>query len=136
MLLLGGCQPSGQRPGLWLSGELQTFPADWSFTQDHREIGLQVATPYLIPHSVTIWCVSIDGDLYIAALAPQTKKWPSWVNDNPDIVVKIGEELYAARAMQLQTPALLLRLQFAYSEKYDRALSDDDSWLWRLGPRS
>ena len=82
-LFLVGCEPSDTRPGLWLSGDAEAFPQDWGFTDDFKQIALQVATPYGLPHSVTIWCVQVDGILYIAARAPESKRWPGWVEEDP-----------------------------------------------------
>ncbi len=52
-----GCiDPADQRPGLRLSGGvIEEFPAGWSFTDEYREIAIEVSTPYLLPHPVTIW---------------------------------------------------------------------------------
>ena len=76
-----GCiDPSDQRPGLWLSGEVASeLPSDWQFANDYREIAVQVATPYLIPHSVTIWCAATGEALYLGARNPETKRWPGCV---------------------------------------------------------
>ena len=38
VVLLGGCGPSDRRPGLWLSGEVQAYPTDWTFADAHQEI--------------------------------------------------------------------------------------------------
>jgi len=136
VVMAAGCQPSDQQPGLWLSGNPQPFPDDWSFTQDTLEVGLQVVTPYFLPHSVTIWCVSLDGDLFIAAAEPETKKWPSWVNDDPNIVIKVGDQLFDAHAEPLRDAATLARLKNVYKEKYKRDLSDVDAWYWSVTPRA
>ena len=40
---MSACEPQDTRPGFWLSGELQSdFPADWSFTNDHNEVFIEV----------------------------------------------------------------------------------------------
>ena len=38
IFLLLGCEPQDRRPGLWLSGEVASTPADWNFTNEHMEI--------------------------------------------------------------------------------------------------
>jgi hypothetical protein len=47
-------EPEGRRPGMRLAGEVSDFPGDWRFSDAHREIAIEVATPYFIAHSVTI----------------------------------------------------------------------------------
>ena len=136
ILLLVGCEPADTTPGLWLSGNLQPLPDDWSFSQGHREIAIEVATPYFIPHSVTIWCADFEGGLYVGAAAPETKNWPGWVMDNPDVVLKVGDEIYEARLTRLSEPEQIDRVRSVYAVKYDLAAqSDYIGWIWSVGPR-
>ncbi len=72
----------GSYPGLWLSGNLVTTPvADWSFTDNIQTVKLQTNTWYLIPHSVTIWCIAYNGQLYVAtsgaAVRHGLEMWPA-----------------------------------------------------------
>jgi len=79
---LAGCfGPQDRRPGMRLPGEVTPTPSDWSFTDDHPEIAIEVRTPYFLPHSVTIACGSLDGNLFIGASDPETKHWPGWGSD-------------------------------------------------------
>ena len=87
------CEPSDQRPGLWLSGKpAEISPKDWRFTNEYKEIYVEVQTPYFIPHSVTIWCAELEGELYIGARNPEEKKWPGWVATSPQVKLKIAEK--------------------------------------------
>ena len=137
ILLMAGCEPADTTPGLWLSGTLRPFPEDWSFTEGHREISIEVGTPYFVPHSVTIWCADLEGDLYVGAAAPETKNWPSWVMDDPDVVLKVGDEIYEARLTRLSDPEQMSRVGSVYSAKYDLGPRGDDyiRWFWSVGPR-
>ena len=63
----GDTPGAGSYPGLWLSGNLVTTPvADWSFTDSIQTVKVQTNTWYLIPHSVTTWCIAYNGQLYLA----------------------------------------------------------------------
>ena len=74
--LVSGClSPSGGRAGLRLSGESAAVPSDWSFADQHREIALEVRSPLRLPHSVTIWCATVDARLYVGARDPESKRW-------------------------------------------------------------
>ena len=129
---LGACEPRDDQPGLWLGGEAGTLPADWTFTDDHREIAVEVATPYLIRHSVTIWCAQVDGTLYIAAGAPETKNWPGWVADDPNVRLKIGDDVYAVVLDQLGDEAEIAPVQQAYVRKYELKTMPPARY-WRVG---
>jgi hypothetical protein len=134
--LLGGCEPEDTQPGLWLSGEeADALPTDWAFTDEHREIAVEVATPYLIRHSVTIWCAQVDGTLYIAASAPDTKNWPGWVADEPNVRLKIGDDVFAVALDQLSDAAEIASVAQAYQQKYDLDLIGGGGVVryWRVG---
>ena len=119
-LLVSGCiEPQDRRPGFHLGGEAAPFEADWSFTDQHREIALEVHTPYLLPHSITIWCASVGGQLYVAAREPDTKHWPGWVDRDPRVRLGIGDRVYDARLTTLVEPAEIAGVQRAYAAKYE-----------------
>ena len=96
-----GFKPSARRPGLWLKGELVTTPVtDWSFTDKIQNVKIQTNTWYLLPHSVTINCVSYKGQLYLdsfyaAGLTyPHGRSWNENVARDPHVRIKIGNQLY------------------------------------------
>ena len=117
---LAGCfGPEDRRPGMHLRGQVVAgAPSDWTFSDAHREIAIEVHTPYLLPHSVTVWCATIDGDLYLGARDPDTKRWPGWVDRDPDVRLGIGSKIYEVRLTPLEDPARIARLQQAYRSKY------------------
>ena len=117
--LITACQPSDQRPGLWLSGEqASSHPGDWIFTDELHEIYVQVRTPYFIPHSVTIWCAQVDGQLYIAARNPDTKNWPSWIQKEPAVTLKVAGTLYDVNTEVVNDAAEIDEIKSAYAQKY------------------
>ena len=64
-----GCQPTDERPGLWLSGEVEAGPVrDWSFSDANEEIFVETRTWYGVRHSVTIWGAAQDGRFYLPSL--------------------------------------------------------------------
>ncbi len=136
---VGGCiPPSDSRPGLWLSGAASEPPSDWSFTDAHREIALEVSTPYLLAHSVTIWCASLEGHLYLAARNPEEKHWPGWVERDPDVRLRIDGRLYEARLARLAAPDEIERVRAAYTVKYElpsRTPESPPMRYWRVKPR-
>ena len=112
------CQPSDRRPGLWLAGEPAPLPEDWSFTDAHGEIAIEVRTPYALPHSVTIWCASADGSLFVAARDPEEKRWPGWVERDPEVRLAIDGRLYEARLERIDDPDRIAPVRRAYAAKY------------------
>ncbi len=140
LVLLGCIGPSDQRPGLWLSGEEAAFPDDWSFSNAHREIALEIAAPYGLAHSVTIWCASVDGTLYVAARNPDEKRWPGWVASRPDVRLGVDGRLYEGRLVQIEEPEQIARIRGGYDTKYEMparpAGGGPPMRYWRVAPRS
>lgn len=141
-LAAAGCfGPDDRRPGLALTGEVaESVPEDWSFTDAHPEIAIEVSPPYLIPHSVTIWCAQVDGDLYVAARNPEDKRWPGWVEDEPRVRLGIGDTVYEVRLHRLDDPERIARVREAYAAKYDLPPAPPEERppmrYWRVRPRS
>ena len=140
---LAGCfGPSDRRPGMWLAGDAAaSLPEDWSFTDAVPEIAIEVRTPIGLPHSVTIWCASLDGQLYVGARDPETKHWPRWADRDPDVRLGIAGKLYAVRLAALDDEPTLERLRAAYAAKYSLPAPPEGTpqppvRYWRVGPRS
>ncbi|MFB3105747.1 MAG: hypothetical protein ACE1ZA_12620, partial [Pseudomonadales bacterium] len=111
---------------------------DWSFSDDFQEIAIEVGTPYFIPHSVTIWCVEVNGDLFVAAAAADAKNWPGWVDDDPGVVLKIGEKVYKANLVPMENSGEIDRVRVAYVAKYDLGEGSPfqpGTKYWRVTPR-
>jgi hypothetical protein len=137
---VSGCiAPSDSRPGLWLMGEAAATPDDWSFSNAHREIAIEVHAPYLLPHSVTIWCATLEGQLYVGARNPESKHWPGWVERNPDVRLEIGGQIYEGRLARVEGPQQNGRIRRAYADKYDLAYPPPPGSppirYWRVEPR-
>ncbi len=140
-VVVGCVDPEGQRPGLRLSGEsAREFPADWSFTNETREIAIEVHTPYLLPHSLTIWCGSAGGQLYLAARDPETKRWPGWVARNPNVRLRISGRIYETTLVRLDATQEIDRVRGAYAAKYGlpnpAPAGSPPMRYWRVDPRA
>jgi len=141
LLALPGCiDPSDQRPGLRLSGEPAAVPSDWSFSEAHPEIALEVRAPWGLPHSVTIWCASLDGNLYVGARSPESKSWPGWADRRPDVRLRIEGKLYEVRLDPVEDEAGIARVRDAYAAKYQLgnppAPESPPMRYWRVLPRA
>ncbi len=94
--------PQEQRPGTRLSGTLvnDTDP-DWSFMQPQQKVWVQTNTWYLVPHSITTISFVVDGELYIPCGWCETKRWPKLVAADPNVTVKVGDNLYRRTAVKV-----------------------------------
>ena len=115
-----GCQPKDVRPGLWVRGE----PAgeritDWSFTDDIEEILIETRPWYGVRHSTTIWCVTLEGELYIGSYGEKKKVWEKNVARNPEARLAVEGKIYEARVTPVEDSALAASLDAVYANKYD-----------------
>lgn len=120
-----GVAPQDQRPGLWLTGELPSMPvADWSFTDEHAEIYLQTKTPYLLPHSVTVYCATLNGELYLLSAYytggtfPEMRSWNRNIMRDPRIRLKIGDQLFDQTVSYVFDESIRRPVYQALGEKY------------------
>jgi hypothetical protein len=80
-------------PGLWLKGESVTTPVtDWSFTDTIPQIKIQTQTPFLLPHSVTIWCAVYNGNLYVTSY--RGRQWVENIIRHPQVRLKIADKVF------------------------------------------
>jgi hypothetical protein len=123
VLRVTGLDPHGGIPGLWLKGDLVTTPvADWSYTDKYQTDMLQTNTWYLLPHSVTTWCIAYNGQLYLATSGAAVRQWPRNLARDPHARLKIGNQLFDRTLLVVTDPAereavLQVRAK-KYSQKY------------------
>ena len=127
---------------MWLPGEVAPLPSDWSFTNDHPEIAIEVSTPYFLPHSVTIVCVELDGALYVGARDPESKRWPAWADDDPEVRLGIGNFVYEVVLDLIEEDAQIALIRQAGATKYKLVYNpppfSERSLIryWQVQPRS
>jgi hypothetical protein len=84
---------SCRMPGLWIKGEPVTTPViDWSFTDKIPQVKIQTWTPYLLPHSVTIWCAVYNGNLYVTSY--RGRQWVEDIIRDPHVRLKIADQVF------------------------------------------
>jgi hypothetical protein len=120
-----GCQPTDERPGLWLSGEVEAGPVrDWSFSNANEEIFVETRTWYGVRHSVTIWGAAQDGRFYLPSLYygeekyPNARYWNRNVVRDPRVRVKIGDRLFEGTAELVRDEGERSRAEEAFRNKY------------------
>jgi len=122
-----GDTPGRSYPGLWLSGNLVTTPvADWSFTDNIRTVKIQTNTWYLLPHSVTIWCIAYNGQLYVATYDAPVRSWPRNVARDPHVRLKLGNDLYDRTLSVVTDSTEREGVLQARAKKYAQKTSPDD----------
>jgi len=80
------------------------------------------------------------GVLYVGARNPESKRWPGWVDADPDVRLKIGERLYEVSLIPFDEPERLGRLRRAYVAKYELPETPPGEGppirYWQVAPRA
>ena len=132
-------EPSDERPGLGLPGELhQQTVEDWSFTEDADEIFIETVTSYWIPHSVTAWCVTVGNELYVAADYADKKSWVANVARDPNVRLKIKDKVYEQKLVPVVDATTIASIDSGFARKYkyeDEADEDMTVGYWHVVAR-
>jgi hypothetical protein len=104
-------------PGLWLKGEPVTNAAtDWSFTDKIKLIKIQTQTPFLLPHSVTIWCAVYNGNLYVTSY--RGRLWVEDIIGDPHVRLKIADQVFDRTLSVVSDPSEKAAVLQAKGKKY------------------
>ena len=129
ILLLGGilgCGPLGPFRGGELNGEsISSSPEDWSFTEAHRTVQLEVRLDD--PYSVNVWCVTTGGKLYVGAGQGESSVWARALLEDGSARVRIGTALFDVSSVRVTSVAEIEAFLDALESKYevsDANLSD------------
>jgi hypothetical protein len=119
VLRVTGLNPHERTPGLWLTGNLNTSPVpDWSFTDNTKTVKVQTNSWYLLPHSVTTFCIAANGQLYLATTKPETRAWTRNVARDPHVRLKIGDQLFDRTLSPVTDPGEKESVLQARAKKY------------------
>ncbi len=138
-MLALGCQPRDETPGLWLRGEIvEEWVDDWRFTREIDEIFVETRPWYGIPHSTTIWCVELGGELYVGSYGDEKKAWEKNIASDARAELAIAGKLYRVTLTPVTARLQSEALDAAYAQKYDMAEVFGDAlpswWYYRVSP--
>ena len=135
LLLALGCGPV---PGGALGGTVTPQPPDWSAALGGDRALCEIESRPEAVHSIQLECFVVDGVLYAQshrwALAEwwPTESWAAIWLEHPDVRVRLGERIYALRAVRVTDP--VLREPILKDRGYDPV--PDGIVLFRFEPRA
>lgn len=113
--------PVGPIPGGELQGTPAPWPEDWSYTDEIENVLLQTRPED--PYSVTIWIVTVDDQVYIAA-GDDDAKWVQNMRANPNVILSVNGKLINAVVGNVTANEEINRVIQAYLTKYDMEEED------------
>lgn len=131
--------------GPFKTGTLSSPPEDWSFLKDATTIEFQTMIP---AQSRTVWLATYDRRLFIASAYMTTnygaiwKQWPSYLEDDDRIILRIDGELYEQRLQRIMSGSEVIPVLSEFSRKYGDgnagsmdAVTSGYTWLYEVVDR-
>ena len=132
----GGVSWTCRVPGLWLRGNPVATPvADWSFTDQYQTVKVQTRDRFLLPHSITTYCVSYNGQLYLTSVYraglqyPHGRHWNENVARDPHVRIKIGDQLFDRTLVYVTDPAERAAVIKNKAKKYPKQIIAPGSFI-------
>ena len=122
VLLCAGCGPIGPMPGLAIGGQEQPAPDDFAFAQEHELLSVRTFFGGWLPQVHYIWGVGVDDGVY--AIAVPGASWRARINDDPDVLLRVGDSYYNLTAARVDDAMDKQRVFDAYIAKYGPQLEE------------
>ena len=88
---------------------------------------------------LTAMCASVDGALFVGARDPDAKRWPGWVDRDPQVRLGIDGRLYDAKLVPVGDPDRIATVRRAYAAKYELDAPPPEGAppirYWQVAPR-
>ena len=119
-----------------LEGTVSPLPEHWSELATTEIIQMESIGD--APYSVNLWMVEVDGAPHIFA-GDNRAAWVENIAANPNVRLKINEEIFELRAIRVTDAAVFEIYAQAWKLKYgNRPRNErvDETYLFRLTPRA
>ena len=136
--LLMGMGPLDRLPGARLVGPVVDGSVDsWRFVEKAGQCQLETRPQY--PHSVTVNCWHLDGQLYIGCMRCQGKVWSRYAVETKLARVKIASQVYRVTLERTTDPQEMTLSWAARWDQLGRARPvgsvPEHYWLYRVTSR-
>ena len=126
--------PVGPIPGGPIRGEPSLEdPLDWSFAGGDATLELQVGD-----RSRTVWFVTYQSVLYVAAAEAARKQWPAEVMKDPRVRLRVAGQVYDRNLVRVEDEAMREAVGRTFETRYQTTLAPEAKarvWVFRVEPR-
>jgi hypothetical protein len=116
ILFCTGCGPIGPMPGLNIGGTQQPAPESFEFAQDHELLTIRTLLGGWLPQVHNIWGVGVGDAVY--AMAVPEASWRARLEDDPEVLIRIGDNVYRLTATVVDDADEIQAAFDAYVAKY------------------
>ena len=125
--------PLGPIPGGPIRGEASAEdPGDWTFAGAEPTLELQVGD-----RSRTVWFVTHERILYVAAAEAERKRWPAEVVADPRVRIRAAGRVYDRKLVRIDDEALRNAVGRTFETRYSTTLEPEAKarvWVFRVDP--
>jgi hypothetical protein len=135
LLTLSACSEYLPIAGGELEGTVSPLPAHWSELATTKIVQLESTDE--APYSVNLWMAEVGGAPHVFS-GDNRAAWVENIAGNPDVRLKIGEEIFELRAIRVTDATVFETFAQTWEAKYGnrpRNESVDETYLFRLAPR-
>jgi hypothetical protein len=126
--------PLGPIPGGPIHGEPSPEdPGNWAFAGDEATLELQVAD-----RSRTVWFVTYESVLYVAAAEAERKQWTAQVVEDPRVRLRVAGRIYDRKLVRVEDEALRQAVGRTFETRYQTTIGPEAEarvWVYRVDPR-
>jgi hypothetical protein len=126
--------PLGPIPGGPIRGEpALEDPADWAFAGGESTLELQVGD-----RSRTVWFVTYQSVLYVAAAEAASKQWPAEVLIDPRVRLRVAGRVYDRKLVRVDDEAMREAVGRTFETRYQTKIDAETKarvWVFRVDPR-
>ena len=125
--------PLGPIPGGPIHGEPSAEdPTNWAFATGESTLELQVGD-----RSRTVWFVTYQSLLYVAAAEAARKQWPAEVMKDPRVRLRVAGRIYDRNLVRVDDEALREAVGRTFETRYQTTISPEAKarvWVFRVDP--
>ena len=136
LLTLSACSEYLPIAGGELEGTVSPLPSQWNELATTDIVQLESTGD--APYSVNLWVAEVGGAPHVFAGDNRTA-WVKNIAGNPDVRLKIGEEIFELRAIRVSDPTVFEAFAQAWASKYGnrpRNENVNETYLFKLVPRN
>ena len=129
--------PLGPIPGGAFKGAVNPNPTP-DLSNLERVIELEIRP--LRPWSLSIWNVTVDGEVYLPSAVGARRRWTAVAVKEPLVRIRTHGQIYERRIERVTDPALCKRIRMAAAKRYGfdppKDDEEDTTWYFHLAPRT
>ena len=144
LLLASACSgPLGPFPGGSLEGDPMPYPENWHVAEATDHVQLETYNTDGHAHSVNIWCVVHDENMYFTTSLvrgeeiPENRQWVQNALTHNEARVRVGDVIYEGTLERVLDAELVAGIKNGFVLKYDIEVDErtGNAWIFEFAKK-